>query len=87
MQCGDEEKLIKKRLKPDDDPVYYVIIEDTYDAINHEHVATGHGGQERMAKEITKKHANINRELMDLFKSYCQESQRNAKIQELVMLQ
>ena len=79
LQCGDIEKLIKRRLEPDDDPVYYVSIEDTYDAIKRAHVATGHGGRDRMAKEITKKYANITRESMDLFKSYCHECQKKCK--------
>ncbi|KAK6181585.1 hypothetical protein SNE40_009410 [Patella caerulea] len=44
LQCGDVEKLIKKRATQDEDPVYYVCIEDTYDVVKRAHTATGHGG-------------------------------------------
>ena len=33
LQCSDVEKLIKKRKSPEDHPVYYATIEDTYDII------------------------------------------------------
>ena len=54
MQCGDIEKLIKKRFSPDESPMYYVSIEDTYDVIKSAHIARGHGGRDRMSKEINK---------------------------------
>ena len=40
-QCGDVEKLTKKRKSPEDCPVYYAIIEDTYNIISKAHIATG----------------------------------------------
>ncbi|KAK6181870.1 hypothetical protein SNE40_009648 [Patella caerulea] len=79
MQCGDVEKLIKKRATQDEDPVYYVCIEDTYDVVKRAHTATGHGGRDRMAKEVNKKYANITREALEIFKSYCQECQKKRK--------
>ena len=33
LQCGDVEKLVKKRKSADETLVYYVIIEDTFDVI------------------------------------------------------
>ena len=80
VQCGDVEKLIKKREKPDDEPIYYVTIEDTYDTIKRAHLATGHGGRDRMIKELSKKYANITREALDRFKSFCQECQKKRKL-------
>ena len=35
------------------------------------HIATGHGGRDRMLKHVGKKYANITRETVDLFKSFC----------------
>ena len=52
-------KLIKKRESPEERPVYYVTIEDTYDIIQKAHIATGHGGRDRMLKHIKEKYANI----------------------------
>ncbi|KAK6178643.1 hypothetical protein SNE40_011172 [Patella caerulea] len=79
LQCGDVEKLIKKRATQDEEPVYYVCIEDTYDVVKRAHTATGHGGRDRMAKEVNKKYANITREALEIFKSYCQECQKKRK--------
>ena len=45
LQCGDVEKLIKKRESPEERPVYYVSIEDTYEIIKKAHISTGHGGR------------------------------------------
>ena len=59
LQCGDVEKLIRKRKEPTESPIYYTTIEDTYDIIKRAHIATGHGGRDRMHKELQKKYANI----------------------------
>ena len=42
LQCGNDNKLIKKRQSPEDRPVYYATIEDTFDIISKAHTATGH---------------------------------------------
>ena len=76
LQCGDIEKLIKKRRRPQDDILYYVSIDDTYDIIKWAHLATGHGGRDRMLKEIGKKYAHITEYALQLFRSYCLEYQR-----------
>ena len=76
MQCGDVEKLIKKRISQDEEPIYYASIEDTYDIVKRAHIATGHGGRDRMAKEVNKRYANITCDALELFKSYCQECQK-----------
>ena len=59
LLCGDVWKLIKKRNSPDETPLYFVTIEDTFDVIKRAHVSTGHGGRERMLKEVQKKYANV----------------------------
>lgn len=83
LQCGDIEKLIKKRINNDDPPLYYATLEDTFDIISKAHVATGHGGRDRMLKYLAKKYANITKESVELFKSYCvvcQEKRKRTKI-------
>lgn len=79
LQCGDVEKLIKKRETDNDTPVYYVTIEDTFDIIKRIHISTGHGGRDRMIKELQVKYANILRDTVELFKSLCQECQKKRK--------
>ena len=53
------EKLVKKRTHPEESPLYYVTVEDTFDVIKRAHIATGHGGRDRMIKELQRKYANI----------------------------
>ena len=52
LVCGDVEKLIKQRKTPDEHPVYYTTIEDTHDIISRGHIASGHGGRDRMLKHL-----------------------------------
>jgi len=79
LQCGDIEKLIIKRQTPDERPVYYVSIEDTFDVIKKAHIATGHGGRDKMTKHLADKYANITRDALKLFKSYCSVCQEKTK--------
>ena len=62
-------------------PIYYVSIEETYDVIKRAHTATGHGGRDRMTKHLSMKYANITREVVELFKSYCVTCQEKRKRQ------
>ena len=79
LQCGDVDKLIKKRKSPEDRPIYFATIEDTYDIISKAHTATGHGGRDRMLKHLGLKYANITTEAVELFKSYCRVCQEKRK--------
>ncbi|XP_052792275.1 KRAB-A domain-containing protein 2-like [Mya arenaria] len=79
LQCGDVEKLIKKRTHPEESPLYYVTIEDTFDVIKRAHIATGHGGRDRMIKELQRKYANITTKALEHFKSLCAECQKKRK--------
>ena len=53
---GDVEKLIKQRTFPEEPPIYYVTIENAFDVIRRAHVATGHGGRDRMLKALCPKY-------------------------------
>lgn len=71
LQCGDVEKLMKKRKSPDDLTVYYVTIEDTYDIISKAHIASGHCGRDKMVKHFGQKYDNITTYAVELFKLNC----------------
>lgn len=78
IKIGDcEEKLIKRsssgQLK------YYVSNEEMYDVINLAHIATGHGGRDRLLKETSRQYANVTRDAVVLFLSYCKECQLKKK--------
>ena len=79
LQCGDVEKLIRKRKAPTDTPLYYSTLEDSYDVLKRAHTATGHGGRDRMLKELSKKYANITCKAVEFYKSHCVECQKKRK--------
>ncbi|XP_063587880.1 KRAB-A domain-containing protein 2-like [Penaeus indicus] len=76
LQCRDIEKLIKKRKSVDESPVYYLTIDDI---IKRAHIATGNGGRETMNCNLGAKYANITKEALKLFKSYCITCQEKRK--------
>ena len=77
--CGDVEKLIKRRKTTDEQPLHYARIEDTYDIISRGHIATGHGGRDRMLKHLNQKYATITTEAVELYKPYCLVCQEKRK--------
>ena len=48
-------------------PLYYPTIDETYNIINRGHIATGHGGRDRMLKHLNQKYANITIEAAELY--------------------
>jgi len=88
LECGDVEKLIRKRESPLSSPVYFVHIEETYGVISRAHIATGHGGRDRMHKHLSPKYANIHIEFLEIFKSFClscQEKKSRKRIKGIVV--
>ena len=43
------------------------------------HLNTGHGGREKMLKEVNKKYANVTRDVLNLFKEMCEDCQLKEK--------
>ena len=80
LECGDVEKLIRRRKTPDDPIKYFITIEDTFDALKRAHIATGHGGRDRMRKLVSQKYDNIADTDIVLFKSHCSECQKKTKL-------
>ena len=72
---GDVEKLIKKRQSLTDPILYYAYAEEIYSIIMRAHLNTGHGGRDKMLKEVNKKYANVTRHTLNLFKQMCEECQ------------
>ena len=62
-------------------PVYYTHL-DMYDIIKRAHTATGHGGRDKMLKNLSVKYANITSEVVSC-SSHCAY---NARKNETVML-
>ncbi|XP_076042198.1 KRAB-A domain-containing protein 2-like [Oratosquilla oratoria] len=75
LKCGDVFESIRRR-NANEDPIYFATLEDTYDIIKRAHIATGHGGRDKMVKELTKNYANITHDTISIYKSLCIECQR-----------
>ena len=71
LQCGDVEKLIKKRNEAngEEQTVYFAHIDEMHDIVKRAHTSTGHGGRQKMMKALSAKYANITREVI-LFMLY-----------------
>ncbi|KAK3863131.1 hypothetical protein Pcinc_031073 [Petrolisthes cinctipes] len=67
LKCGDVFKLIR-RGNANEDPIYFATLKDTFDIIKRAHIATGHGGRDKMEKELTKKYANITHDAISIYK-------------------
>ncbi|XP_068246530.1 KRAB-A domain-containing protein 2-like [Palaemon carinicauda] len=78
LKCGDILKLIRRRTA-NEDPIYFDTLEDTFYIIKRAHIATGHGGRDKMVKELSKKYANITHDATSIYKSLCIEYQRKRK--------
>ena len=65
FQCGDIEKLIKKRNEANGEvqTVYFAHIDELYDIVKRAHTSTGHGGRDKMMKTLSSKYANVTREV------------------------
>src|SRR6218665_1392979 len=83
LLCGDVEKLVRKSTDPAADPVYYAHMDDVYDIIKRTHIATGHGGRDKMLKVLSVKYSNITTDAVDLFKSLCMECLKKRKRQAI----
>ena len=68
LQCGDIEKLIKKRNEGygEEQTVYFAHIDELYDIVKRAHTSTGHGGRDKMIKTLSSKYSNITREVFPI---------------------
>lgn len=79
LNCGDTQKLIRKRKDENSEPVYFVFIEETISILKRAHILTGHGGRDKMIKNLSQKYANITQESINLFKAGCIECQKKKR--------
>jgi hypothetical protein len=54
-------------------------MDDMYDTIKRSHISTGHGGRDKMSKELSTRYANVTREAVELFKTLCVECLKKRK--------
>lgn len=82
VQCGDVEKLIKKRSADagvEVKTLYFAHMDDMFDIVKRAHVSTGHGGRDKMLKTLSQKYANVTCDVVELYKSLCAECLQKRK--------
>ena len=67
LECGHVEKLIKKRSDKVSETLYFAHNDDIYDIVKRAHVATDHGGRDRMLQHLSTMCANITAAVVELF--------------------
>ena len=72
-------KSLNENISDTDEIKYFVPLEQMFDVIKRAHIATGHGGRDKMAKEIRKKYVNITDDVLTVFKSFCTEFELKKK--------
>lgn len=68
----------KKQNDRTQESVYFVYIDYMFDKIKRAHIATGHGGRDKMVKHLSR-YANIARATVELFNSLCVQCQLKRK--------
>ena len=71
MQINNIDKLIYPVVEGNTTIIYYVTKEEIFDKLNEAHIDTGHGGPNRMYKEVQKKYKSITQEHISLYLSIC----------------
>lgn len=59
--------------------LYYVSDNELYEILNSTHSSIGHGGRDRMVKELSTKYKNITRTDIELFLQLCEPCQKKQK--------
>ena len=71
MQISNINKIIYPVVEGNTTIRYYVTKEEIFDILNEAHINTGHGGRNRMYKEVLKKYKSITQEHISLYLSIC----------------
>lgn len=56
----------------EEEPVYFLPIEEIYDTINTAHVSSGHGGRDRLRHALKQRYANITYDMITEFLKGCE---------------
>lgn len=79
LVVGKEKRLISPINEKSCSIKYYASVEKFFDIIHNAHLNTGHGGRNRIMKEINENYKNITIEAVMLYLSLCEPCQKKAK--------
>ena len=80
VQIGSVEKLVVPVKNERDQIIYYTYLEEIFDIVHETHISIGHGGRNRMIKELKSKYKNITKELTVIYLDLCQPCQKKLSI-------
>ena len=86
VQIGNTIKLIYPVAEGSFSIKYYVQKEYIFDVIHYAHLAIGHGGRNRMIKEIQTTYKNITAESIMLYLSLCVPCFKKSKVPKKVLV-
>lgn len=79
-KVGDDDRLIFPASDAGSPVRFYVETEEIFDLINQAHLATGHGGRNRLLKELKKKYKNITCEEIMAYLNLCRTCRKKDKV-------
>lgn len=79
MTVGEIEKLIVP-VKDNDIIRYYVKNKEIFKILHETHLAVGHGGRNRMEKELNMNYKNITREMIAIYLNMCEKCEKKRKV-------
>lgn len=79
MKVGNVEKLIFPVSKDSSNVRFYVYFEELFTIIHEVHLSIGHGGRNRMLKELQKKYKNITTEEVMIYLNLCESCQKKPR--------
>lgn len=72
LSSNGVEKLILPLSDKNPDIKYYCSVEDLFDKLYEAHINIGHGGRDRMIKELKRQYKNIKQKEINLFLNLCE---------------
>ncbi|GBL92082.1 KRAB-A domain-containing protein 2 [Araneus ventricosus] len=80
VRIGGDEKLIVKVQNEGDPIVYYTCMEENFQIIHEIHIAIGHGGRNRMMREVKTTYKNITIEMVMIYLNLCEPCQMKQSV-------
>lgn len=79
ITVGQKNKLIFPVNTPNNNIMYYVADSELFQVLHETHQGIGHGGRDRMLKELSSRYKNITRHDVELYLQLCEPCQQKQK--------
>jgi uncharacterized protein YqgV (UPF0045/DUF77 family) len=79
LNIGGEEKLTVPLSAEKTEILYYVTFDELFNVIHEAHIAVGHGGSNRMTKDLNRKYRNVTVQSIVMYLRLCEPCQKKQK--------